>query len=118
MISKYSKPAKRQARDRYRRFASLSSRTAPPPSRQEVGSYSYRRIAPPLSRMQEVGSSSRRTAPPPSRQEKASFDDSVEMWVVALPSPLRLVAPPPPLDTPSGSSSSSSSDTRGGGFIR
>jgi hypothetical protein len=86
MVSKHSKLVKRQTRDRYGRFSSPSSRTAPPPSRQEVGSLSHHRTAPPTSCMQEVGSSSRhRTAPPPSRLEEASFDDSVKMWMVAPP---------------------------------
>jgi hypothetical protein len=69
------------------------------PSHHEVESSSHRRTAPPPSRMQEVGSSSRcRTTPPPSCQEEALSDDSVEMWVVAPPPPLRLqVAPPPSL---------------------
>jgi hypothetical protein len=72
MISKHSKLNKKQAQNRYGRFASPSSHTAPPPSRQELGS------------------SSRRTTPP-SRQEDASFDDSVvEMWVVTPPPPTRL----------------------------
>jgi hypothetical protein len=48
MVSKHSKLAKRQTRDRYERFASLSSRTAPPPSCQEVGSSS--RLLPPRAR--------------------------------------------------------------------
>jgi hypothetical protein len=66
MVSKHSELVKRQARDYYGRFASPSSRTAPP-----------------LLRRQEVGSSSRHhTAPPPS-----SNDLSVEMWEVPpLPS--------------------------------
>jgi hypothetical protein len=68
MVSKHSKLVKRQTRDRYGRFSSPSSRTAPPPSRQEVGSLSHHR-----------------TAPPPSRLEEASFDDSVKMWMVAPP---------------------------------
>jgi hypothetical protein len=38
MVSKHLELAKRQARDQYGRFASPSSYTAPPPSRQEVGS--------------------------------------------------------------------------------
>jgi hypothetical protein len=74
MVNKNMKLMKRQARDRYGRFTSPLSHTAPPPSRHEVGS-----------------SSRHHTAPPP------SFDsnNSVEMWVVAPP-PTRL-APPPPL---------------------
>jgi hypothetical protein len=60
MVSKHSELVKRHARDRYRRFASPSSRTAPPPLCQEVGS-----------------SSRRRTTLPPS-----SDDSSVEMWEV------------------------------------
>jgi hypothetical protein len=71
MVSKkHSELTKKQARDRYGRFASPSSHIAPPPSR-----------------MQEVGSSNRRRiASPPSRQEEALFDDSiVEMWEVAPP---------------------------------
>jgi hypothetical protein len=98
IVNKHSELTKRQARDRYGRFASPSSHTAPPISHHEVGSSSCHRTAPPPLRMQEVGSSSRRrTAPPPSRQEETSSDDSVEMWVVAPPPPLRLqVAPPPP----------------------
>jgi hypothetical protein len=96
MVSKHSELAKRQARDRYGRFAYPSSHTAPPLSRQEVGSLSHRRTAPLPSRMQEVRSSSRcRTTPSPSRQEEVLSDDSVEMWVVAPPAPARLVAPPP-----------------------
>jgi hypothetical protein len=64
MVSKHSLHAKRQARDRYGRFSSPSSRTTSPPSCQELGSSSRRRIAPPPLRMQEVGTSSRhRTAP-------------------------------------------------------
>jgi hypothetical protein len=61
MVSKHPKLTKRQARDRYGRFASFLSRTAPPPLRQEVGS-----------------SSRRRTAPPPS-----SDDSIVETWEVS-----------------------------------
>jgi hypothetical protein len=83
IVSKYLKLVKRQARDRYERFASPSSHRciAPPPSHQVVGSSSCRHIAP----------------PPPS-------DDSImEMWEV----------PPPPLtcleEASSDSSSSSSS---------
>jgi hypothetical protein len=68
MLSKHSKLVKRQTRDWYGRFSSPSSRTAPPPSRQEVGSLSRHR-----------------TAPPPSRLEEASFDDSVKMWMLAPP---------------------------------
>jgi hypothetical protein len=85
MISKHSELAKRQAQERYGRFASPSSRTAPSPSRQEVGSSSSRRTAPPLSRMQVGSSSHRRTAPPPS-----SDDSSVEMWEVSPPPSTRL----------------------------
>jgi hypothetical protein len=86
MFSKHSELTKRQARDRYGRFASPLSVTAPPPSRHEVGSSSHRHIAPPPSRMQEVGSSScHRIIPPPS----SNLDDSMEMWVAAPP-PLRL----------------------------
>jgi hypothetical protein len=93
MVSKHSELTKRQAQDRYGRFASLSSRTAPPPSRHEVGSSSCHRTTPP-SRMQEVGSSSHcRTAPPPS----SNSDDLVKMWVVAPPPLCLQVAPPPPL---------------------
>jgi hypothetical protein len=50
MFSNHSKLVKRQVRDRYGRFASPSSYIAPPSSRQEVGSSSYHRTAPPLSR--------------------------------------------------------------------
>jgi hypothetical protein len=101
MVSKHLEFVKRQARDRYKRFASPSSATTPPPSRQEVGSFSCRHTAPPPSRMQEVGSSSRHhtapphsrmqevgsssrhhTTPPPSRQEESSSDDSVEIWLL------------------------------------
>jgi hypothetical protein len=100
MVSKHSELAKRQARDRYGRFAYPSSHTAPPLSRQEVGSLSHRRTAPLPSRMQEVRSYSRcRTTPSSSRQEEVLSDDSVEMWVVAPPAPARLVAPPPPPTT-------------------
>jgi hypothetical protein len=64
MVSKHSELTKRQARDCYGRFASPSSRTAPPPSR-----------------CQEVENSSRcRTPPPPSPD-----DSSVEMWEVPPP---------------------------------
>jgi hypothetical protein len=50
MVSKHLELVKRQARDRYGRFTSPSSRTAPPPShRQEVGSSSHHRTAPPPS---------------------------------------------------------------------
>jgi hypothetical protein len=71
IVSKHSLHVKRQARDRYGRFSSPSSRTAPPPSRQEVGSSSRHHTAPP-SRKQEVGTSCHhRTAPlllpPPTR---------------------------------------------------
>jgi hypothetical protein len=79
MVSKHSKLAKRQARYRYGRFVSPLSGTAPPPSRQEVGSYSCRR-----------------TAPPPSSE----LDDSMEMWVPAPPPPPTCLVPPlPPLST-------------------
>jgi hypothetical protein len=85
MVSKHLELAKRQALDRYWRFASPSSRTTPPPSCQEVGSSSHHRTAPPPSR-QEVGSSNRRrTAPPPS-----SDNSIVEMWEVPPPPPPRL----------------------------
>jgi hypothetical protein len=48
MISKkHSELMKKQTRDGYRRFASLSSRTAPPPSWQEVKSSRRRCTAPP-----------------------------------------------------------------------
>jgi hypothetical protein len=81
---KHSELAKKQARDRYRRFASPLSRTAPPSSRQEVGSSSRRRCI----------------TPPPSRQEEASSDDSiVDMWEV----------PPPPTRLEEGSSDDSPS---------
>jgi hypothetical protein len=70
MVNKHSKLMKRQAWDRYGRFASLSSHTAPPISHHEVGSPSRRRTAPPPLRMQEVGSSNR---------QETSSDDSVEM---------------------------------------
>jgi hypothetical protein len=81
MVSKHSKLVKRHARDRYGRFVSPSSRTAPSTSCHEVGS-----------------SSRRRTTPPPPRQEEASSDDSVEMWVVRLTAPpLCLMTPPPTL---------------------
>jgi hypothetical protein len=66
IVSKHSELTKRQAQDRYGRFASPLSGTAPAPSHHEVGSSNHRRTAPPPSRMQEVGSSSRRyIAPPP-----------------------------------------------------
>jgi hypothetical protein len=95
MVSKHLQLTKRQARDRYGRFASPLSCTAPPPSCHEVGSSSRRRTAPPPSCMQEVGSSSRpHTAPPPS----FDLDDSVEMWLMAPP-PLHLQVAPPPLPT-------------------
>jgi hypothetical protein len=56
MVSKHSELMKRQTRDRYGRFASPSSCTAPPPSRrQEVGGYS-RCTAPPLTRMGDSSS--------------------------------------------------------------
>jgi hypothetical protein len=58
MVSKHLELTKRQARDHYRRFASPLSRTAPPPSRLEVESSSYRRTTPPPLHMYEVGSSS------------------------------------------------------------
>jgi hypothetical protein len=115
MVSKHSECTKRQARDCYGRFVSLSSATAPPPLRQEVESSSRHRTAPPPSRMQEVGRSSRhcttpppsrmqkvessnhRHTAPPSRKEEASLDDSVKMWVVrrTAPPPLRLGTPLP-----------------------
>jgi hypothetical protein len=44
---KHLELTKKQAQDRYRRFTSLSNRTAPPPSCQKVGSFSRRRITPP-----------------------------------------------------------------------
>jgi hypothetical protein len=71
MVSKkHSELTKKQDRDRYRRFASPSSRTTPL-SRQEVGSSSHRC-----------------TTPPPSHPEEASSNDSiVEMWEVAPPPP-------------------------------
>jgi hypothetical protein len=114
MVNKHLELAKRQAQDRYGRFASPSSHTALPPSRHEVGSFSrrctapppslhevrsssHRHTTPPPSRMQEVGSSShRRTAPLPS----SNSNDSMEMWVAAPPPPPPLclqVTPPPPL---------------------
>jgi hypothetical protein len=114
MVSKHLELMKRQAWDCYRRFASPSSTTAPPPSHQEVGSSIHHHTTPPRLHMQEVGSSShRRTAPLPSRQEETSLDDSVEMWVV------HHTAPPPPLlgTPPPARLSSSSSDMPGGGFI-
>jgi hypothetical protein len=92
MISKHSELAKRQAQDRYGRFTFPSSRTAPPPSRQEVGSSNRRRTAPSPSCMQMGSSSRHRTVPPPS-----SDDSSMEIWEV----------PPPP--TRLGDSSSTSS---------
>jgi hypothetical protein len=49
MVSKHSELVKRQARDHYGRFTSPSSRTAPPPSHQEVGSSSRCDTAPPPS---------------------------------------------------------------------
>jgi hypothetical protein len=88
---KHSELVKKQTRDRYGKFASPSSRTAPPPSRQEVGSSSHHRTTLPPSHMQEIGSSSHcRTAPPPPRQEALSDDSVVEMWVVASPPPTHL----------------------------
>jgi hypothetical protein len=97
MVSKHLELVKRQTRDHYGRFASLSSRTTPPPLCQEVGSSSCRHTAHPPSHMQEVGGSScRRTAAPSSCQEETSSNDSVEMWVVVPPPLARLVAPPPP----------------------
>jgi hypothetical protein len=77
MVSKHSELVKRQARDRYGRFASPSSHTTPPSSR-----------------MQKVGSSSRRRTTPPLRQDNALTDDSMKMWVAAPP--LRLQVAPPP----------------------
>jgi hypothetical protein len=56
---KHSELEKKQARYHYGRFASPSSRTAPPPSHPEVGSSSRCRTA------------------PPSRQEEASSDNSI-----------------------------------------
>jgi hypothetical protein len=114
IVSNHSELAKRQARDRYGRFAYPSSCTAPSPSCHEVGSSNRHRTAHPPSRMQEVGSSSRRrTAPPLSRQKEASSDNSVEMWVAAPP-PLRLqVAPPPPPTHMEESSDDSPSDSSG-----
>jgi hypothetical protein len=115
MVSKPSELAKRQARDRCGRFASTSSRTAPPLSCQEVGSSSRRHTIPPTLRMQEVGSSrSHCTAPPPLRQEEASSNDSVEMWVVRRTAPLPplcLVTPPPPTCVDEVSSDDSPSDS-------
>jgi hypothetical protein len=70
MVSKHSERVKRQVRDCYERFASPTSVIVPPPSHQEVESYSYRRTAPPTSHMQEVRGSSRRRSAPPSRQEE------------------------------------------------
>jgi hypothetical protein len=50
MISKkYSEIMKKQARDRYGRFASPLSRTAPPPLRHEVGISRCHHTAPPPS---------------------------------------------------------------------
>jgi hypothetical protein len=66
MVSKHSELAKRQARDRYRIFASPLSRTTPPPLC-----------------CREVGSSSRRHTALPS----SSDDLSVEMWEVPPPPP-------------------------------
>jgi hypothetical protein len=69
MVSKkHSELTKKQVWDHYERFASPSSRTASPPSHQEVGSSSHRR-----------------TAPPPLRQEASSNDSIVEIWEVAPP---------------------------------
>jgi hypothetical protein len=99
MVNKHSECMKRQIRNCYGRFASPSSAIAPPPSCQEVRSFSHRRrTAPPTSRMQEVGRSSLRCTAPPSRQKEASSNDSVEMYVVrcTAPPPLRLGTPPPP----------------------
>jgi hypothetical protein len=88
MVNKHSELAKRHTWDRYGRFASPSSRTAPPPSHHEVRNSSHHCTALPPSLMQEVRSSSRRrTIPHPSCQEEASSDDSVEIWVVAPPPP-------------------------------
>jgi hypothetical protein len=93
MVSKHSELTKRQARDCYGKFASLSIRTAPPPSRQEVESSSRCHTVPPPSR-QQVGSSNRhRIAPTPSSDESI-----VEMWEV----------PPPPTRLEEASSDSSS----------
>jgi hypothetical protein len=90
MVSKnHSELANKQTWDRYERFTSPLSRTAPP-SHQEVGSSSRCCTTPPPSRQEVRSSSRRRTAPPPSRQEEASSDDSiVEMWKVSPP-PTRL----------------------------
>jgi hypothetical protein len=93
MVSKHLEHAKRQVRDCYGRFASPLSTMAPPPSCQEVGSYSrHRRTAPPTSCMQEVGCSSHRHTAPPSHQDEASSNDLVEIWVVycTAPPPLHL----------------------------
>jgi hypothetical protein len=107
MVSKHSELTKRQAQNRYRRFASPSSRTAPPTSCQEVGNSSRRRSAPPPSYLQQVGRfNHRRTTPPSSRQEEASSNDSVEIWVVAPPRP-----PPPTCLEDASSSDDSPSDT-------
>jgi hypothetical protein len=97
MVRKHSEHPKRQARDCYMRFASPLSATSPPPSHQEVGSFSRCRTASPTLRMQELGSSSHRRTAPPSRKDEASSDDSVEMWVVhrTAPPPLHLGTPPP-----------------------
>jgi hypothetical protein len=59
VTKKHSELMKKQARDCYGRFVSLSSLTTPHPS------------------CQEVGSSSHRTAHPPSRQEEALSDGSI-----------------------------------------
>jgi hypothetical protein len=52
----YLELVKKKARDYYERFASPSSRTAPPPSRQEVGSSSRRHTAPPPTRLGDSSS--------------------------------------------------------------
>jgi hypothetical protein len=66
MVSKkYLKLAKKQARDYYGRFASPSSRTAPPPSCQEETSSDDSIVE-----MWEV------PHPPPSRLEEVSSNDS------------------------------------------
>jgi hypothetical protein len=125
MVSNHLELAKRHARDRYGRFASPSSCTAPPPSCHEVGSSTHHCTAPPPSCMHEVESSSHRhTAHPSLRQEEASSDDSVEMWVAAPP-PLHLhvsplppstcmaAPPPPPLTHVEESPDDSPSDSSG-----
>jgi hypothetical protein len=81
MVSKHSELVKRQAQDLYERFTSPSSRTAPPPSRQEVRSSNRRRTTHPPSR-QEVESYSRRTAPPPSCQEEHYNKIGFYCWLI------------------------------------